>query len=106
MIRERTGAQKAPIIIMISAHGREALVERLRDEPAVLDGFLVKPVTASMMFDAVADARAGDRRQLQRGVAAAARATAASDGAAAAGGGGQPAEPAGGARALVQRGRR
>jgi CheY-like chemotaxis protein len=45
---------------MISAHGREALAERLRDEPTVLDGFLVKPVTTSMMFDAVADATAGE----------------------------------------------
>jgi signal transduction histidine kinase/CheY-like chemotaxis protein len=58
-IRTAQIAQKAPIIIMISAHGREALVGRLRDEPKVLDGFLVKPVTASMMFDAVADAKAG-----------------------------------------------
>jgi len=61
-IRAAHSAQKAPIIIMISAYGREALVERLRAEPTVLDGFLVKPVTASMMFDAVADARAGTAR--------------------------------------------
>ncbi len=61
-IRAAHSAQKAPIIIMISAHGREALVGRLRDEPTVLDGFLVKPVTASMMFDAVADAKAGTAR--------------------------------------------
>jgi PAS domain S-box-containing protein len=61
-IRAAHSAQRAPIIIMISAHGREALVGRLRDEPKVLDGFLVKPVTASMMFDAVADAKAGTAR--------------------------------------------
>ena len=59
MIREAHSAQKTPIIIMVSAHGREVLATRLRDEPATLDGFLVKPVTASMMFDAVVDARAG-----------------------------------------------
>jgi len=59
-IRESNGIGSAPIIIMISAFGRETLVERLRDEPNVLDGFLVKPVTTSMMFDAVADAKAGD----------------------------------------------
>ncbi len=53
----------APIIIMISAHGREALVERLREQPAFLDGFLVKPVTASMLFDAVSDAMAGGAAQ-------------------------------------------
>jgi len=60
LIRESHGLRQAPIIIMVSAHGREALATRLRDEPAVLNGFLVKPVTASMLFDAVADARAGD----------------------------------------------
>jgi CheY-like chemotaxis protein len=60
LIRDAHSAQQAPIIIMVSAHGREALALRLREEPAVLDGFLVKPVTASMMFDAVADARSGD----------------------------------------------
>ena len=58
LIREGGAADGAPIIIMISAHGREALAERLREQPAFLDGFLVKPVTASMLFDAVSDARA------------------------------------------------
>jgi two-component system sensor histidine kinase/response regulator len=62
-IREAHAADGAPIIIMISAHGREVLAERLRDEPSFLDGFLVKPVTASMLFDAVADALAGGAAQ-------------------------------------------
>jgi CheY-like chemotaxis protein len=48
---------------MISAHGREVLVERLREQPSFLDGFLVKPVTASMLFDAVSDAMAGGAAQ-------------------------------------------
>jgi signal transduction histidine kinase/DNA-binding response OmpR family regulator len=59
LIREGGTADGAPIIIMISAHGREVLAERLREQPAFLDGFLVKPVTASMLFDAVSDAMAG-----------------------------------------------
>jgi signal transduction histidine kinase/DNA-binding response OmpR family regulator/CHASE3 domain sensor protein/HPt (histidine-containing phosphotransfer) domain-containing protein len=59
-IRETYAVNMAPIIIMISAFGHEALVERLHEEPTVLDGFVVKPVTASILFDAVADARAGD----------------------------------------------
>jgi signal transduction histidine kinase/CheY-like chemotaxis protein len=59
LIREAGTAVGAPIVIMISAHGREALVERLREQPSFLDGFLVKPVTASMLFDAVSDALAG-----------------------------------------------
>ena len=41
---------------MVTAHGREMLAQRSEAEQALLDGFLVKPVTASMLFDAVADA--------------------------------------------------
>jgi PAS domain S-box-containing protein len=50
---------RLPLLLMVTAHGREMLVEHgggaLRK---ALDGFLVKPVTASMLFDAVADAAA------------------------------------------------
>jgi two-component system sensor histidine kinase/response regulator len=63
LIREGGTAVGAPIIIMISAHGREVLVERLQEHPAFLDGFLVKPVTASMLFDAVSDGMAGGAAQ-------------------------------------------
>jgi len=63
LIREGGTAVGAPIIIMISAHGREALVERLREQPSFLDGFLVKPVTASMLFDVVSDAMASGAAQ-------------------------------------------
>jgi len=63
LIREGGTAVGAPIIIMVSAHGREALAERLREQPSFLDGFLVKPVTASMLFDAVSDAMAGGAAQ-------------------------------------------
>ncbi|HET6430959.1 PAS domain S-box protein [Dyella sp.] len=48
----------APLIVMVTAHGRDALAERTAREGALLDGFLTKPVTASMLLDAVADARA------------------------------------------------
>jgi PAS domain S-box-containing protein len=58
-IRGAAGTGSVPVIIMISAAGRETLVDRLRDEPDVLDGFLIKPITSSMLFDAVADAKAG-----------------------------------------------
>jgi signal transduction histidine kinase/DNA-binding response OmpR family regulator len=59
-IRQVYPPAAAPIIIMVSAHGREVLAERLQNEPTALDGFLVKPVTASMLFDAVVDAKAGN----------------------------------------------
>ena len=46
----------APVIFMVTAHGREMLAQRSDAEQALLDGFLMKPVTASMLFDAVSDA--------------------------------------------------
>jgi CheY-like chemotaxis protein len=46
----------APVIIMVTAHGRELLAERSEQEIASLGGYLVKPVTASMLQDAVAEA--------------------------------------------------
>jgi PAS domain S-box-containing protein len=56
-IREIAGGQAAPIVIMVTAHGREMLSRRSPEEQALINGFLVKPVTASMLLDAVMDAR-------------------------------------------------
>ena len=50
---------KAPVIVMVTAHGREMLARRSEADQALLDGFLVKPVTPSMLFDAIADAGLG-----------------------------------------------
>jgi len=56
------------LIILVTAHDREQLAQKQAQEPAraapVLDGVLVKPVTASMLFNAVADARSGQRPAL------------------------------------------
>lgn len=49
-----------PAILMITAHGQALLSERLASAPDLLDGFLVKPVTPSMLFDAVANATHGE----------------------------------------------
>jgi len=46
------------MLVMLTAHGREMLSQRSAAEQALLDGFLVKPVTASMLLKAVLDARA------------------------------------------------
>jgi two-component system sensor histidine kinase/response regulator len=51
-----------PVVVMVTAHGREMLSQRGADDQARLHGFLVKPITASMLFDAVADAL-GSRNQ-------------------------------------------
>ena len=56
-IRELAPAGKMPLIVMVTAHDRELLAQREDDVDAVLDGFVVKPVTASALFDAVAAAR-------------------------------------------------
>ena len=46
-----------PTLIMVTAHGRETLSQRTQEEQSRLSGFLVKPVTASMLLDAVADSQ-------------------------------------------------
>ena len=56
-IREATQGT-GPLILMVSANGRAMMAERTADEQALLNGFLVKPVTASMLLDAVMDAQA------------------------------------------------
>lgn len=48
----------SPLMLMVTAHGLENLSEISPQNQALLDGFLVKPLTASMLFDAVADAKA------------------------------------------------
>ncbi|MDO8699613.1 MAG: response regulator [Rhodoferax sp.] len=52
--QQREGPQ--PIIIMLSANGRENLAYRSEEEQKLINGFVVKPATASMLLDAVADA--------------------------------------------------
>jgi two-component system, sensor histidine kinase and response regulator len=56
-IHQRARPGTAPTLIMISAHGREMLTQCPAEKQALVDGFLVKPVTGSMLYDAVVDAR-------------------------------------------------
>ncbi|WP_162245933.1 MULTISPECIES: response regulator [unclassified Roseateles] len=55
----------APVIIMVTAHGRELLAERSEHDIQSLGGYLVKPVTASMLHDAVAEATRGQPTALR-----------------------------------------
>ena len=48
--------EKQPVIIMVTASGRDVFMSAPEHQQAALDGFLVKPVTGSMLYDAVADA--------------------------------------------------
>ena len=68
-IRKLAPQTAMPLIVMVTAHDRELLAQRHAEMAPVLDGFVVKPVTASLLFDAVADARLG-RRSLAAAIAA------------------------------------
>ena len=68
-IRKLMPEGRMPLIVMVTAHDRELLARRRAEMEPVLDGFVVKPVTASLLFDAVADARLG-RRSLASAVVA------------------------------------
>jgi two-component system, sensor histidine kinase and response regulator len=48
-----------PTIIMVTAQERESLLRRTVQEQGMLNGFLLKPVTASLLFNAVVDATTG-----------------------------------------------
>ncbi len=66
-IRKLHHAGPAPLVLMATAAGPEYLGQRSPRELELLSGSLVKPITASMLFDAVTDAMAqlGGRPRLQ-----------------------------------------
>ncbi|WON78090.1 CHASE domain-containing protein [Serratia sp. UGAL515B_01] len=55
-VRELMPEGMVPMIVMITAHDREMLLQRSEEDQALLDGYLVKPITASMLLDSVTDA--------------------------------------------------
>ncbi|MCV2366191.1 PAS-domain containing protein [Paucibacter sp. DJ1R-11] len=52
------GSATAPLLIMVTAHGRELLSQRSEQDQDLLQGFLVKPVTPAMLSDALHAAQA------------------------------------------------
>ncbi|MCV2422027.1 response regulator [Paucibacter sp. DJ2R-2] len=52
----RNGSNNPPVLIMVTAHGREVLSKKAELSRRTLDGFLVKPVTPAMLLDAVTEA--------------------------------------------------
>lgn len=54
-IRDRIPEDAAPIIVMVTAHSREALLSE--PDSALTDAVLVKPITASSLYNAVSQAR-------------------------------------------------
>lgn len=57
--RIRSHSSAAPMVLMVTAHGRDALAERLESERGMLNGFLTKPVTPCMLREAIVAAQAG-----------------------------------------------
>jgi len=51
-----TPCKTPPLLIMVTANGRQLLSQRTREEQSRLNGFLAKPVSASMLLEAVANA--------------------------------------------------
>ena len=58
-IRQTVPDNPATIHVMVTFHGREQLALRTPQEQTALHAYLIKPITPSMLFDAVVDARAG-----------------------------------------------
>ncbi len=58
-IRQLPHSTHTPLTIMVTAHGREMLTQRSALEQSYLSAFLVKPITASMLYETITDAREG-----------------------------------------------
>ena len=55
LIHQQLPAQNRPSIIMMTAYGRDALEHNI--DKSLLDGFLIKPITPSQLFDAIMHSR-------------------------------------------------
>ena len=53
-IKNHPGLAKIPTIIMVTAYGREEIMRQA--EQIGLEGFLIKPVSASVLFDTIMQA--------------------------------------------------
>jgi PAS domain S-box-containing protein len=58
-IRELCQGDSIPVVVMVTPYGREAMAEVAQKEPGLIDAFLMKPVTGSMLVDALAEATHG-----------------------------------------------
>ena len=60
-IRQLVQGPDMPLVIMVTAHGRECLAQKQQEDQRqhLLNGFIVKPVTPSRLLDAVLDVLAG-----------------------------------------------
>ena len=57
-IREMKDGGPEPVVVMVTAHGLEFFNQKSKDEARlVIDGYLFKPITPAMLFDAVSEAK-------------------------------------------------
>ena len=59
-VRRLAAHSPVTILLMVSAQARAQLANRSAESLGPVNGFLVKPVTASMLFEAVSEAAAGE----------------------------------------------
>jgi signal transduction histidine kinase/DNA-binding response OmpR family regulator/HPt (histidine-containing phosphotransfer) domain-containing protein len=67
-IRQHPHLSQIPTIIMVTAHGREMVMEQAAE--VKLDGFLIKPVTPSMLVDSIVGTLGAHRDEAAAGDAA------------------------------------
>jgi len=60
LIQEHAGESRPPVVLMITAYGREVLADAQKDGQAPFVDFLTKPVTPQQLADAVQRALAGN----------------------------------------------
>ena len=63
-IRNITPIEEIPLVIMVSATSRQKLAEKASESKSVLNGFITKPVTRTMLVDAISDAMSASKHKV------------------------------------------
>lgn len=61
LIRTRSHEQSVPMIIMVTAYGREVLADAQQEGEVPFSGFLIKPITPKQLADTINQVLAGDK---------------------------------------------
>lgn len=54
-LRQLENGNYVPILIMATAHEREIISEHTKNDPHLLDGFAIKPITPDMLIEAISE---------------------------------------------------
>ena len=63
-IKNRGGIEQVPVIVMVTAFGREEIIHAQQAEDKVFESYLTKPVTAKQLYSLLKRAIAGDEMAL------------------------------------------